>query len=83
MKTDSPNLSCGKEIDRSISDHVRLKLRVANIPQVAVQRELGHSRSTSRRRLHGERPITGSDLVRIAKLAGTNVSELFPEELRS
>lgn len=83
MKADSPDLSCGKDIDLRISNHVRLQLRIADIPQVEVQRALGHSRSTSRRRLHGERPITGSDLVRIARLTGTTVTNLFPEELRA
>ncbi|MBM4603130.1 hypothetical protein GS575_09300 [Rhodococcus hoagii] len=83
MKAEPPNLSGGKDIDRRISNHVRLQLRIADIRQVEVQRALGHSRSTSRRRLHGERPITGSDLVQIARLTGLTVTELFPADLRA
>ncbi|MBM4634463.1 helix-turn-helix domain-containing protein [Rhodococcus hoagii] len=82
MKPDKPTLEREGDINRKLSARVRLQLRIADINQTAAAKALGYARPTLGQRLRGKRSLTGADLVRIARLTGTNVVDLFPEDLR-
>lgn len=83
MKPPEPSLDTPGYINQKLSERVRLQLRIADISQAAAARALGYARPTLGHRLRGERALTGVDLIRIAQLTGSNVVDLFPEELRS
>lgn len=82
MKPNKPTLERAGDIDRRLSEQVRLQLRIADISQASAARALGHARSTLGHRLQGRRALTGSDLVKLAWLTGTSVIDLVPTEYR-
>ncbi|WP_164874045.1 helix-turn-helix domain-containing protein [Rhodococcus spongiicola] len=83
MKPDTPILDPVGDIDRTLSERASLYLRIANISQTKAAKALGYSRQKLARRLRGVSSLTGSDLVRIAKLTGANVKDFFGEETRA